>query len=111
MIQLAKNPSGLIYKCEKCRKIHIEFGSFLLKYTLDEFRQFAEYIININEKSFHCKRFDSNKKILIPIGHPDLQLLLTWYELKNFQSLLRIAKSVHHEYSDFNLKYMQHNYN
>lgn len=45
---LSKTKNGQVYICNKCSKIHIEYGNLNFNFTKQEFDDFADYILTLD---------------------------------------------------------------
>ncbi|MDD2245569.1 MAG: hypothetical protein PHI70_03180 [Proteiniphilum sp.] len=87
-----KTPFGIVFKCSKCGKIHIEFNNINFNFSLEEFREFSSYLNQLDGEYWEAKNKDSlfQRKIRIPIGKT-LCLLLTSKELSALRNLLKCS--------------------
>ncbi len=93
---LSRTKNGQVYICNRCNKIHIEYSNLNFNFSQKEFKEFADYIINLNgayweEKNKHTP---FKRKIIIPIGHKNFNVLLTLTELNEMKSLFRFLGEI-----------------
>lgn len=92
MVQIInKTCFGLVFKCSRCNKIHIEFNNFNLNFSESEYKRFSEYIHNLDGKywSEMNKGCIYRRKIRIPIGSSTICLMLDIEELQELRRLLK----------------------
>ena len=84
-----QTPSGKIFKCFKCDKIHIEFKNLYFTFSDEEYESFKEYFLNFNGEYWHNIRKNSacRRKIVIPVGHKNLTTLFHLEEIRELKSL------------------------
>lgn len=88
-----KTEHGLVFKCQKCNKIHIEFRNINLNLTENDYLQFAEYINSIDGEYWEeqNKLCLYGRKIRIPIHYSTkFCLVFNLEELKAFQELFAV---------------------
>ncbi|MWW24327.1 DUF6686 family protein [Algibacter lectus] len=89
---LSKVPSGELSFCSECHVFHLEFNNIYLEFQQSEFKQFKDYIINIEidywEHKYACAKVQ--RKIPIPSMQPNLVLMFNREEIKELQSLFNL---------------------
>lgn len=105
---LSRTKNGQVYICKKCNMIHIEYGNLNFNFSKKEFEEFANYIINLDGAFWQDenKYAPFNRKIIIPIGHKNFNVLLSLAELNEMKSLFKFwSKIIRHSkirYKDIN---------
>lgn len=90
LIIIQKTNNGKIFKCFKCNLIHIEFKNINFNFTDSQYKHFVEYIMKVNGKEWEYRNRDTSysRKILIPIGYQNINILFNNEELIEFKCLL-----------------------
>ncbi|MBI9067382.1 MAG: hypothetical protein JEZ09_08830 [Salinivirgaceae bacterium] len=85
--------NGKVFICKSCKKIHVEFNNLNFNFTKEEFYHFSRYISQVNGEYWEKVNTDSTyrRKILIPLDHKNLNLLLNKEELEEMKILLKSA--------------------
>ena len=85
--------NGRIFRCASCDKIHIEFNNINFNFNDKEFEHFANYFDDLDGEYWEIANFQVNyrRKIIIPVGHKNINFLLNKEELKELKSLLANA--------------------
>lgn len=85
-----KTNCGLVFRCNQCKKIHIEFNNINLNFTEDEYERFSDYIHHLDGQYWEEMNVDSlfRRKIRIPINATPICLMLTVDELSALCKLL-----------------------
>lgn len=87
---LSKTTNGIIFKCDSCKSIHIEYKNINFNFTKEQLNYFIDSIFDINA----TKVYEQNKhilykrKIVIPIGNQNVNVLLNKEELIELKELL-----------------------
>lgn len=87
---LGQAKDGIVFICNSCDKIHVEYKSFVFNFSRDEFESFRQYfraldiplLLSRNEGT----RYQS--KIAVPIGSRAFTVLFDQSEIAGFVSLL-----------------------
>lgn len=89
---LSRVPSGELSFCSECRVFHLEFNNIYLELKQSDFKQFKDFIINIEidywENKYACSKVQ--RKIPIPSMQPNLVLMFKREEIKELQSLFNL---------------------
>ncbi|TAJ11707.1 hypothetical protein DMA11_15765 [Marinilabiliaceae bacterium JC017] len=89
-----RTSNGNIFICSHCERIHIEYKNLNFNFSRQEFDYFARYFMNLDGD--YWERVNAGaiyrRKILIPVGHKNLCLLMNKQELSEFRQLLRGRK-------------------
>ncbi len=104
---LSKTKNGKVYICTKCNNIHIEFGNLNFNFNQKEFNRFSNYILDLDGEHWEKENEKSpfNRKILIPIGHKNFNILLSLSELLEMKELFKFwSEKEKLEYK--NIKYL-----
>ncbi|RKD91840.1 DUF6686 family protein [Mangrovibacterium diazotrophicum] len=82
--------NGRIYKCSECNKIHVDYKNLNFSFNQKEYNNFQTYIQNLDGKYWVKKNEDHSgeRKILIPINHPNLIMSFSLEELYELKELL-----------------------
>ncbi len=85
-----KNENGVVFRCKKCQKVHLEFNNFNLNFSAKEYEQFSHYIQEIDGEYWELvnKHSPLRRKICIPIRDDSTCIVLNKDELKQLQQLL-----------------------
>ncbi len=86
-INLTKN--GQVFKCSKCNRIHIEFKNLNFNFSEKQFAHFASYLSEINpdEREKDNAHLIYKRKIIIPIGNKQVNIMLNKAELIELKQL------------------------
>lgn len=89
-IIIQKTNNGKVFKCFKCNLIHIEFKNLNFNFTDSQYKHFAEYIMKINGEEWESRNKDSSysRKILIPVGSQNINIMFNNEELTELKCLL-----------------------
>ena len=89
---LSRVPCGELSFCSECRVYHLEFNNIYLELRQSDFKQFKDYLINIEmdywEDKYACAKVQ--RKIPIPSMQPNLVLMFKREEIKELQSLFNL---------------------
>jgi hypothetical protein len=93
---LNKCTNGKVFKCGSCNKIHIEYKNIALNFSNEEYNQFARYFRNLDGQYWEQVNYNSEykRKIIVPIGHKNLNILLNNNELIELKQLLYNNKNI-----------------
>lgn len=82
--------NGRIYKCSECNKIHVEYKNLYFSFNNKEYHNFQNYIQNLDGQYWvrQNKDHSSERKIHIPINHPNLVMNFNLEELGELKELL-----------------------
>ena len=82
--------NGKIFRCESCNKIHIEYKNLNFNFKEKEYLDFAKYFQKLDGQYWEYLNRESpyQRKIQVPIGHKNLNILLSNTELQELKSLL-----------------------
>ena len=86
--------NGKIFRCSSCNKIHIEFNNLNFNFNDKEYAHFANYFLKLNGKYWEEINLYSNfkRKIIVPVGHKNVNFLLNNKELQELKQLLSKSK-------------------
>jgi len=89
-----KTQNGQIFKCDKCKAIHIEYKNLNFNFSVEQFDHFADYLTKLDGKYWENKNKNSQfkRKIIIPIGYNSFKVLLTRDELEELKNLFFIKE-------------------
>ena len=93
-IIIRQTDQGKVFKCSKCNFIHVEFKNLNFNFNTAQYEHFANYIQNLDGSEWENINRDSNysRKIMIPIGHQNFNIILNADELIEFNNLLNIQQ-------------------
>lgn len=93
---ISQTPNGRVFICPNCEKIHIEFHNFLFSFNEDEYRYFQHSFARMD--GCYYETINSNivysRKIIVPIGHKNVSMMLNRYELSELQRLLKGSRGI-----------------
>ena len=91
---LNRTDNGQIFRCSLCNKIHIEFKSINFNFDDKEYDFFRKYINDLDGEyiEFSNSHMNLRRKIVIPVGHRNMNFLLNNTELVELKKLLVNAK-------------------
>jgi len=86
--------NGKVFICSKCDAIHIEFKNLNFNFSETQFKNFTDYILELNGSEWEYKNRNTHyrRKIIIPTGHKNVKILLNNGELTELKQLLSISK-------------------
>lgn len=87
-----KCENGQIFICNKCQKIHLEFGNFTFDFTSEiKLRDFLENLEQIDGSYYEALNKPSAyvRKIIVPVPNSSLKILFTSEELHEIRNLIR----------------------
>lgn len=81
--------NGKIFRCPGCNKIHIEYKNLNFNFNDDEFEHFVNYFKKLNGQYWENVNIHAlyRKRIIVPIGHKNLNILLNNTELQELKRL------------------------
>ena len=84
-----KTVNGNIFRCSECNKIHIEYKNLNFNFNDTEYMNFANYFLELDGKYWESVNFQTSfrKKIIVPIGHKNVNILLNNTELQELKKL------------------------
>lgn len=92
--------NGRIFKCNKCNAIHLEYKNLNFNFSEKDFNNFIKYFQEIDAD--FCEKTNSNsefkRKIILPIGHQNFNILFDKNEFKEFKELLIQKEQKEHHY-------------
>ena len=93
-IIIRQTDHGKVFKCSKCNLMHVEFKNLNFNFTTAQYDHFASYIENLDGSEWEGLNKDSNysRKIMIPIGHQNFNIILNVDELDEFNNLLNVQE-------------------
>ena len=89
MKYINQTKNGSLYVCPKCDKIHIEFNNLNFNFSNKEYTAFVRYISNLNGAFWEKENSNTNykRKIIIPIGNDNFNIVLNNGELEELKLL------------------------
>ncbi|MGQ1889748.1 DUF6686 family protein [Thermophagus sp. OGC60D27] len=89
-----KTTNGTIFRCNQCNNIHIEYNNLSFSFSPSQFNFFVDFFKNI--KANHWEKMNAaspySRKIIIPVHHRNITLLMNAQEVKEMRVLLGIEK-------------------
>ena len=81
--------NGKVYKCAACGNIHFDFKNLSFSFSKEEFNQFRNYFLSLNEEYWAelNEHVGSDKPIRVPIHHKNLLLSFSVEEIKEIKAL------------------------
>ncbi len=85
---------GMVFKCFKCNLIHVEFKNLNFNFTAEQYKHFADYIKSLDGAQWESANRNSSyiRKIMIPIGYQNINMMFNSDELSEFKTLLSISQ-------------------
>ncbi len=85
--------NGRIFRCVSCNKIHIEFNNINFNFNDEEYEHFVDYFKDLDGEFWELVNSNSNykRKIIVPVGHRNINFLLNNEELDELKELLTHA--------------------
>ena len=81
--------NGKIFRCPDCNKIHIEYKNLNFSLNDKEYESFVNYFKELDGQ--YWEKINSNvpyrRKIIVPIGHKNVNILLNNTELQELKKL------------------------
>lgn len=98
MTTLNKTINGKIFKCDKCNAIHIEYKNLNFNFCKTDFDKFIDFFESLDVDTCEQTNKTSNfkRKIILPIGHNNFNVLFNKNELYEFKEL--ITQRTEHTY-------------
>ena len=89
--------NGKVFRCSGCNKIHIEYKNLNFNFDEEEYENFANYFMELDgpyweSVNTHVK---FGKKIIVPVGHKNLNMLLDNDELQELKILFSRRSANH----------------
>ena len=93
-LTLSKTQNGQVFKCDKCKAIHIEYKNLNFNFSAKQYKHFADYILNLDGEEWEYKNRNGHygRKIIIPIGNKSFNILLNAEELEELKQLFSTKK-------------------
>lgn len=87
---IRQSPSGRVFRCSSCTKIHIEFKNINLNFSASEYDHFRTYINELDTEYWSRANASSpyRRKIILPVGHRNVNLLFDLVEIEDLRYLL-----------------------
>jgi hypothetical protein len=89
-----RTANGTVFRCDKCKKIHIEFNNLNFNFAPPEYEFFVDFFRRLNEDFWESVNARSvyKRKIIVPIQHRNFMILMNSREVKEMKVLLGIEK-------------------
>ncbi|MCU4166416.1 DUF6686 family protein [Carboxylicivirga caseinilyticus] len=87
---ISQTSNGRVFLCSNCDKIHIEFYHFLFSFDEEAYDFFKNNITKIDGNYFENVNsgLHYRRKIIVPLGHRNVSMMLNQKELRELQLLL-----------------------
>ena len=87
---LSKTSQGELSLCKHCKHFHLEFNNIYFEFTVNEFKQFKQYVLNLEPEFWECKYAEANisKKIPVPTLQDNLILMFNRQEFLQLKVLV-----------------------
>ena len=81
--------NGKIFRCSGCNKIHIEYKNLNFNFDEEEYENFANYFMELDGPYWESvnTHVEFGRKIIVPVGHRNLNMLLNTRELEELKQL------------------------
>ncbi len=88
---ISKTSQGELSLCKNCKHFHLEFNNIYFEFTVNEFKQFKQYILNLEADFWECKYASAGitKKIPIPTLQDNLVLMFNRQEVNQLKTLVK----------------------
>lgn len=90
--RLSASENGQIIYCKTCKKYHIEFNNLCFTFNHSEYKTFSNYFEKLDISSQQFRKNQFKRKIIIAIGHQNLNALFHEEEVLEMQKLLSGAQ-------------------
>ena len=82
--------NGKIFRCPGCNKIHIEYKNLNFNFSDKEYIHFSNYFKKLDGQYWEKMNLNMpyRRKIIVPIGHENVNILLNNTELQELKRLL-----------------------
>jgi len=103
-----KTENGRVFKCSNCGAIHVEYKNLNFNFSEEQYQHFAKYINELDGSEWEYKNRNSyyRRKIIIPIGHKNFNVLLNNNELQELKQLFNEKKQKNSVFENFNIMNM-----
>ena len=93
-MNINETQNGRVFKCSKCNAIHIEYKNLNFNFSEKQYKHFADYILKLDGNEWEHKNRNSHyrRKIIIHVGHKNINLLLNNAELQELKQLFSTKK-------------------
>ncbi|MBC8345591.1 MAG: hypothetical protein ISR82_05645 [Candidatus Marinimicrobia bacterium] len=81
-----QSKNGRSYKCKKCAKIHIEYGTTIIELDINQFWKFDKYIKNINPV------LGKDQPLMLPLLGTSIFCRFTQKEFEEFKLLISYTR-------------------
>ncbi len=90
---LSRTANGQVFLCNKCKGVHLEFNNLSFNLPSKDFYEFASYFRRLDGGHWELVNCGSifNRKIIVPVGHPHINMMLSKPELDELKRLLAVA--------------------
>jgi hypothetical protein len=89
---LHSSKNGQIFICNRCHKIHLEFGNFTFDFSFEvRLKNFLEHLEEVDGAYYEELNRQSTyqRKIMIPVPETRMKMLFTLNELNEIRQLIR----------------------
>ncbi len=97
--ELSRTANGKIFMCSHCDKLHIEYNNFEFSFNPKEFNYFTDCINRIDGEYYEALNSNSpySRKVIVPIGHRNISMLLSRSELNELKQLLNYSSGMRYK--------------
>ncbi len=90
---ISKTENGSVFKCSGCDKIHIEYKNLNFNFNEKDYADFAKYFKDLDGSYWENRNshLPYRRKIIVPVGHSSLNVLLNNEEVQELKSLFSEA--------------------
>ena len=106
-----RTQNGQVFRCGKCKAIHIEYKNLNFNFTDRQFSEFAGYINSLDGEKWEEINQNSQfkRRIIIPTGNQIFRVLFTNKELKEFRQLISTKLEQPYQYKKYQLMNLNFN--
>lgn len=89
--------NGKVFRCSACNKIHIEYKNLNFNFNEEEYENFSSYFMELDGHYWESvnSQVSFRKKIIVPVGHKNLKVLLNNSELEELKILFSRGSTNH----------------
>ncbi len=82
--------NGKVFRCSSCNQIHIEYKNLNFNFSNAEYDFFANYFLKLDGDLWEERNKDTHysRKIIVPVSHKNLNIILNKEELEELKILL-----------------------
>jgi len=61
-----RTQNGQVFRCSKCKAIHIEYKNLRFNFSVQQFDNFADYLSKFDDKKWDSRKLSYVQKKIIP---------------------------------------------